>query len=125
MALRVCFTSCTKFNVGYNLAVRRFAPSTAERVEFQMSDILNSWAEGVLKEFGIDVLRDVLTSCSDSGSDVKRTLDVLMDVWWEWYISHLSHLALTDAFGTSIDPSKSKNVSAPDFFKTSTRLLSP
>lgn len=31
LALRVCFNTATRFNVGYNLVVRRFAPSTDER----------------------------------------------------------------------------------------------
>jgi hypothetical protein len=44
------------------------------------------------------VMFDVLTSTSDSGSDVKRTLDILIDAWWEWCISHLIHLAFTEAF---------------------------
>lgn len=123
VALRVCFNALEKVNLGYNLVVRRFAPTTRERQECQLSAILTDWADGILKEFDIDILRDVLTSCSDSGSDVKRALDVLIDAWWEWCISHLSHLALTDAFGMSIDPAKSKNVAARKFFKKIKKVI--
>ncbi len=31
LALWVCFNTSTRFNIGYNLAVRRFAPTTDER----------------------------------------------------------------------------------------------
>jgi len=31
LALRMCFNMSTKFNIGYNLVVRRFAPTTNER----------------------------------------------------------------------------------------------
>jgi hypothetical protein len=78
---------------------------------------LHKWSSGVLEEFGIKVMFDVLTSTSNSGSDVKRTLDILIDAWWEWCISHLIHLALTEAFGTLIDPNNSKNVDARCFFQ--------
>ena len=117
MALRICFNTARKLNIGFNLAVRRFAPSTDERMADRLSDILEQWAAGVLSEFNIDINRDVLTSVSDSDSDVKRSLQVVMNPWWEWCVSHLSHLVLTDAFGTSIDPSSSKNEESRLFFK--------
>ncbi|KAH8964308.1 hypothetical protein BDL97_04G059700, partial [Sphagnum fallax] len=94
LALRVCFNTSTRFNIGYNLA-----------------------------EFGIKVMLDVLTSTSDSGFDVKRTLDILIDVWWEWCISHLIHLAFTEAFGNSIDPNNSKNVDARCFFQRIKKVI--
>jgi hypothetical protein len=31
LALQVCFNTSTRFNIGYNLAIRRFAPTTDER----------------------------------------------------------------------------------------------
>jgi hypothetical protein len=112
----MCFNTSTRFNIGYNLAVRQFAPTTDERQAKQLSTILHKWSSGVLEEFSIKVMFDVPTSISDSRSDVKRTLDILIDAWWEWCISHLIHLALTEAFGTSIDPNNSKNVDARYFF---------
>jgi hypothetical protein len=84
---------------------------------------LHKWSSGVLEEFGIKVMLDVLTSTLDSGSDVKRTLDILIDAWWEWCISHLIHLALTEAFGTSIDPNNSKNVDARCFFQRIKKVI--
>jgi len=66
---------------------------------------------------------DVLTSTLDSGFDVKHTLDILIDVWWEWCISHLIHLALTETFGTSIDPNNSKNVDAHYFFQKIKKVI--
>ncbi len=123
LALRMCFNTSTRFNIGYNLAVRRFAPITDERQAEQLSTILHEWSSGILEEFGIKVMLDVLTSTSDSGSDVKRTLDILIDVWWEWCISHLIHLALMEAFGTSIDLNNSKNVDAHCFFQRIKKVI--
>jgi len=123
LALGVCFNMSTRFNIRYNLAVRRFAPTTDERQAEQLSTILHDWSSGVLEEFGIKVMLDVLTITSDSGSDVKRTLDILIDAWWEWCISHLIHLALREAFGTSIDPNNSKNVDARCFFQRIKKVI--
>ncbi|CAK9870825.1 unnamed protein product, partial [Sphagnum jensenii] len=111
------------FNIGYNLAVRRFAPTTDERQAEQLSTILHEWSSGVLEEFGIKVMLDVLTSTSDSGSDVKRTLDILIDAWWEWCISHQIHLAFTEAFGTSIDPNNNKNMDMRCFFQKIKKVM--
>ncbi len=123
LALRVCFNTSTRFNIGYNLTVRRFAPTTDERQAEQLSTILHEWSSGVLEEFGIKVMLDVLTNTSDSGFDVKHTLDILIDAWWEWCISHLIHLALTETFGTSIDPNNSKNVDACCFFQRIKKVI--
>ncbi len=38
-ALQVCFNTSTRFNIGYNLAVHRFAPTTDERQVKQLSRI--------------------------------------------------------------------------------------
>jgi len=123
LALRVCFNTLTRFNIGYNLVVHRFALTTDECQVEQLSIILHEWSSGVLEEFGIKVMLDVLTSILDSGFDVKRTLDILIDAWWEWCISHLIHLALTEAFGTSIDPNNSKNVDACCFFQRIKKVI--
>ncbi len=123
LALRVCFNTSTRFNIGYNLVVRRFAPTTDECQAEQLSTILHKWSSGILEEFDIKVMLDVLTSTSDSRFDVKRTLDILIDAWWEWCISHLIHLALTEAFGTSIDPNNSKNVDARSFFQRIKKVI--
>ena len=62
----------------------------------------------ILKEFHIEAKDDVLTSCTDSGSDVKRALEVVFPTIREWCVSHLLHLALADAFGSHVDPKKTK-----------------
>jgi hypothetical protein len=63
----------------------------------------------ILEEFGVNPREDVLTSCTDSGSDVKRALEVVFPTHCEWCISHVLHLALADAFRSHIDPNKTKN----------------
>jgi hypothetical protein len=123
LALRVCFNTLTRFNIGYNLVVRRFAPTTDEHQAEQLFTILHEWFSGVFEEFDIKVMLDVLTSTSDLGSDVKYTLDILIDAWWEWCISHLIHLALMEAFGTSIDPNNSKSVDACCFFQRIKKVI--
>ncbi|KAH9538628.1 hypothetical protein CY35_15G016800, partial [Sphagnum magellanicum] len=123
LALRVCFNTLTRFNIGYNLVVRRFAPTIDEHQAEQLFTILHEWSSGVFEEFGIKVMLDVLTSTSDLGSDVKYTLNILIDAWWEWCISHLIHLALMEAFGTSIDPNNSKNVDACCFFQRIKKVI--
>jgi len=66
---------------------------------------------------------DVLISTSNSGSDVKCTLDILINVWWEWCISHLIHLAFTEVFSTLIDLNNSKNVDACCFFQRIKKVI--
>jgi hypothetical protein len=92
-----------------NLAIREYNPSYHEREEEQASELLNKWTRAILGEFGIDFFRDVLTGSGDSGSDVKRAMEVLLGTLREWCVSHLINLALVDAFGTSVDLRKSKN----------------
>ena len=56
----------------------------------------------VLVEFNID-LDDILTSSTDSGSNIKRALDVVFKTLREWCTSHLLNISLVDAFGTCVD----------------------
>jgi hypothetical protein len=96
--------------VSWNLAVRAYNP-TAQQMEGERkaSDLLMDWCKVILKEYNINPEKHILTSCSDSGSDVKRALEVVFPTHREWCISHLTHLALADAFGSSVDPNKTKN----------------
>lgn len=95
----------------YNLAVRGYNPSTEQlSSDTPASELLVQWCSTILSEFGIDPKRDVLTSCTDSGSDVKKALEKVLPTHREWCVSHLTHLALADAFGSSLDPSRSQNV---------------
>lgn len=96
----------------YNLAVRHYRPSAPDGVNEQASNLLKSWASPIADEFGIDIENDMLTSSTDSGSDIKRAIEVVLKVHSERCISHVCHLALVDSFGTTLDPSKSKNPDA-------------
>lgn len=82
LALCTRFNSPTRFNVGYNLAVRCFAPWTEERISDLLSDVLKEWASGVLEKFDINPSKDLLASTSDLRSDVKCTLTMLLSLWW-------------------------------------------
>ena len=93
----------------WNLAVRGYNPTEQEMKDGKASDLLIKWMKNILEEFGISAEDDVLTSCTDSGSDVKRALEVVFPTHREWCVSHLLHLALADAFGSHIDPNKTKN----------------
>jgi len=84
---------------------------------------LHEWSSGVLEEFGIKVMFDVLTNTLDSRSDVKYIVDILIDAWWEWCISHLIHLALMEAFGTLINLNNSKNVDLRCFFQRIKKVI--
>jgi hypothetical protein len=94
----------------WNLAVRAFSP-TLEDLEGgkTASELIMRWCRVILHEYNISMEMQVLTSCTDSGSDVKRAMEVLLPTMREWCISHLTHLVLADAFGSSVDPKKTKN----------------
>lgn len=100
----------------WNIAVREFNPSTSERKAARASELVVAWVRDICIEFGVEMQRDILTSSSDSGSDIKRALEAVFPTMREWCISHLIHLALVDAFGTNIDRSKCKNVPAQEIF---------
>jgi len=92
----------------FSLAIRLFDPNPAIRSSSQLSDILKSWTVSVLKEFGISE-KMVIGSTSDSGTDVKRCLNVCFNINWEWCLAHMANCALVEASGTTKDPQKSKN----------------
>jgi len=97
----------------WTLAVSGYNPTEKQWNEgLQASYLLVQWCSGIVSEFGIDMERDILTSCTDSGSDVKRALEKVFVTYREWCISHLTHLALVDAFGCHLDKTKSKNIEA-------------
>jgi hypothetical protein len=103
-----CFQGCS---VSHNLAVRGYNPPESQMTSgITASELLITWTKMILQEFSIDTEADIFTSCTDSGSDVKKALEKVLPTLREWCISHLSHLALTDAFGSSLNPAKSRNV---------------
>jgi hypothetical protein len=77
----------------------------------------------ILLEFSIDAEADTLTPCTDSGSDVKKALEKVLPTLREWCVSHLSHLALADAFGSSLDPAKSRNVEVRDLLNQCWKVI--
>jgi hypothetical protein len=93
----------------WNLAIQGYNPTEQQMKEGRASELLVEWMNCILEEFNIDAEEDVLTSCTDSGSNVKRALEVVFPTHHEWCVSHLLHLGLADAFGTHIDPNKTRN----------------
>jgi hypothetical protein len=95
--------------ISWNLAVHCYNPTEDEVQGERASNLLVDWMKMILLEFKIDAEDHVLTSCTDSGSDIKQALEVMFPTIREWFVSHLLHLALADAFGSHIDPNKTKN----------------
>jgi hypothetical protein len=108
----------------YNLAVRGYNPST-EQLESDVpaSELLIQWCSQILSEFDIDPKRDILTSCTDSGSDVKKALEKVLPTHREWCVSHLTHLALADAFGSSLDPTRSQNIAVREVISKCRKVI--
>jgi len=99
----------------YNIAVRGFNPTREEFETTCASELLMDWCKIILREFKIDAEKHILTSCTDSGSDVKRALEKVFPTMREWCVSHLTHLALADAFGSHVDPNKTRNSDMREF----------
>jgi len=89
----------------WNLAVRAFNP-TLEEIEGGKTapELIMRWCRVILHEYNI-----IMEPCTDLGSDIKRAMEVMILTMREWCISHLTNLALADAFGSLLDPKKSKN----------------
>lgn len=101
--------------MSYNLAIREYSPTFAERQTQQASELLVDWTRAVLDEFHLKANaseNDFLTGSGDSGSDVKRAMDVLLGIMREWCVSHLLHRLLLDGYGASVDKKDSKNLEA-------------
>lgn len=89
--------------------LKLYHPSSAlTESERRASDVLFKWLGGVLHEHGLK-FTDIYSSTSDSGSDIKRLLDVLLDAEWAWCVPHMANRALTDGMGSHENPAKSKN----------------
>lgn len=90
------------------LACKVFKPASVIRSQERLSDILKSWVFDVLEEFHLSQ-KDLMSSTTDAGSDIRRLCDVLLPSAWEWCIPHLLNCALAEAFGTALDAASSKN----------------
>ena len=114
--------NCFRVSLSHNLAVREYNPTPTERRNNQASNILINYLCAVLVEFNID-LDDILTFSTDSGSDIKRGLEVVFKTLREWCTSHLLNLSVVDAFGTCVDKNKNQNKKARDIFSRVRRLI--
>jgi hypothetical protein len=108
IGVRVSYALGASF-VSWNLAVRGYTLTEDDVQGERASNLLVDWMKMILEEFKIDAEDHVLTSCTDSGSNVKQALEVVFPTIREWCVSHLLHLALADAFGSHVDPNKTKN----------------
>ena len=122
IALRSHFNTKGQMN-SFNLAVRRYNPTVEQRETIQASNLLIEWTTAILEEYNVDADEELLTSSSDSGSDVKRALTVVQDTEREWCISHFTHICLVIAFGTDKDANKSGNLAARALFKRWRRFI--
>jgi hypothetical protein len=94
----------------WNLAVRAYNPNHEDYgAGKQASELIMDWCKIILNKYTISTHQHILTSCTDSGFDIKRAIKKVLPTIREWCISHLTHLALADAFGSHVDPKKSKN----------------
>ena len=96
-------------SLSHNLAVKEYNPIPVERRNNQASDILINWLRAIFVEFNIIDLEDILTSSTNSGSDIKWALEVVIIIVSEWCTSHLLSFSLVDAFRTCVDKNKNKN----------------
>jgi hypothetical protein len=83
----------------WNLAVRGYNPTEKEIKEGKASILLVILLQHILREYDIDLEEDILTSCIDSGSDVKRALEVEFPTYratvnGAFHTSPTSHLAM-------------------------------
>ena len=79
------------------------------------SELLVEWCSLILHEFNITPDQHVLISCTDSGSDIKQVMEKVFPTMRELCVSHLTHLALANAFGSHVDPSKTQNSDMRNF----------
>jgi len=122
IGLRVSYAYGTSLR-SWNLACRGYNPTADQVAGDRALDLLVDWMKMILKEFQIEAEDDVLTSCTDSGSDVKRALEVVFPTIREWCVSHLLHLALADAFGSHVDPKKTKNSEVRELMNSCRKVI--
>ncbi len=108
IGVRVTYINGNKL-CDHNLAVRGYNSTREEMSASYALELLIEWCALILKEFAVHPEQDILTSCRDSGSDVKKALEKVFPTLREWCVSHLTHLALVDALGAMLTRTKSKN----------------
>lgn len=96
----------------FNLGVKVFEPSTMERSKkSHLSDVMFEWVKEIFSSFNISE-DDIMSTTSDSGSDIKRLMSKCLGKPSEWCLAHLLNCALVDAFGVSQSIKNCKNLEA-------------
>jgi hypothetical protein len=67
----------------------------------QSSELILAWCR-IVQEYNIIPEWDIVTSFTDSGSNIKTAIETVLSMICEWCILHLTHLALADTFGSKI-----------------------
>jgi hypothetical protein len=107
IGIRVWWT-CHKWKICTRLlAVKRFQPASSLS-DTRLSSVLKLWLDSVMDEYKIHN-SDIFACVTDSGSDVKRLCNVLLDSKWEWCVPLMLNCTLVEGFGVSVDNCKSKN----------------
>lgn len=102
-------------------AVRLFMPDVSLQTT-RLSDVLHLLCKRVLAEYGLS-LTSIFSSTSDVGSDLKRICTTILPFQWDWCIAHLCNCALVEAFGTTLDSTKSKNPTFRTFLKAVKKII--
>lgn len=79
----------------------------------------------IMKDIGVTP-SDLASCTTDSGSDVKSMAvnhASKYGISWDWCTSHMSSKAFEHAFGTSAEPSKSKNPAARDLIRVVIKVM--
>ena len=79
----------------------------------------------IMKDIGVRP-SDLASGTADSGSDVKSMCVKHAKehgILWDWCISHMSAKAFEHAFGTSAEPSKSKNLGTRDVIRVVIKVM--
>ena len=106
--------------------IKRYRPSQGALGEAKAAEVLLEIFKAILHEFGLRP-SDLASGTTDSGSDVKSVsvngLHPNYGVLWNWCFCHLMVKAAEDAFGTHVDPQKSKNPAARNMLKNVTSIV--
>ena len=90
------------------LAVKRFQPAAELSDGTQLSDALLLWTEEVLEEIGLET-RDLFSTVTDAGSDVKRLCLKVCGSAWEWSLPHMLNCALVEVRRTIINAARTSS----------------
>ena len=105
--------------------VKPYCPDSDLIENTRASELLWKMFRATLEEF--DLKPEDFASCTtDSGSDIKAMcVNQARDfgIQWDWCTSHMVNKACEHAFGTSLDPTKSKNKLARDMVQIAVKII--